>query len=86
MRRRSMPRGLHPKGCVQEVEPYNIRTTMMPPGAVELRNIVTDPQAAERIRNFCAGVPAESFARASTFAMSQAEEVDVNEILFRSTR
>ena len=31
-------------------------------------------------------IPAESFARAVAFAMSQPEEVDINEILFRPTR
>jgi NADP-dependent 3-hydroxy acid dehydrogenase YdfG len=31
-------------------------------------------------------IPADSFARAVVFAMSQPEEVDVNEILFRPTR
>jgi NADP-dependent 3-hydroxy acid dehydrogenase YdfG len=31
-------------------------------------------------------VPAESFTRAVTFAMSQPEEVDVSEILFRPTQ
>ena len=31
-------------------------------------------------------IPAESFARAVAFAISQPEEVDVNEILFRPTR
>jgi NADP-dependent 3-hydroxy acid dehydrogenase YdfG len=31
-------------------------------------------------------LPAESFARAVAFAMSQPEDVDVNEILFRPTR
>ena len=31
-------------------------------------------------------IPAESFARAVAFAMSQPEEVDLNEILFRPTR
>ncbi len=31
-------------------------------------------------------IPAESFARAVAFAMSQPEDVDVNEILFRPTR
>jgi NADP-dependent 3-hydroxy acid dehydrogenase YdfG len=49
---------------------------------------VSDPQAAERIHKFYAevAIPAESFARAVAFAMSQPEEVDVNEILFRPTR
>jgi NADP-dependent 3-hydroxy acid dehydrogenase YdfG len=31
-------------------------------------------------------IPAESFAQAVAFAMSQPEDVDVNEILFRPTR
>jgi len=31
-------------------------------------------------------VPADSFARAVAFAMSQPEDVDVNEILYRPTR
>ena len=78
------------EGLRQEVKPYNIRTTVISPGAVatELPNAVTDPQAAERIRKFYAevAIPAESFAQAVAFAMSQPEEVDVNEILFRPTR
>jgi NADP-dependent 3-hydroxy acid dehydrogenase YdfG len=60
------------------------------PGAVatELPNSVTDPDAAERIRNYYAdvAVPAESFARAVAFAISQPEDVDINEILYRPTR
>jgi NADP-dependent 3-hydroxy acid dehydrogenase YdfG len=60
------------------------------PGAVatELPQSVTDPEAAERIRKFyeAVAIPAESFARAVAFAMSQPEDVDVNEILFRPTR
>jgi NADP-dependent 3-hydroxy acid dehydrogenase YdfG len=78
------------EGLRQEVKPYNIRTTVISPGAVatELPNSVTDPGAAERIRKFYAevAIPAESFARAVAFAMSQPEDVDVNEILFRPTR
>jgi NADP-dependent 3-hydroxy acid dehydrogenase YdfG len=31
-------------------------------------------------------VPADSFARAVAFAMSQPEDVDINEILYRPTR
>ena len=31
-------------------------------------------------------IPADSFARAVVFAMSQPDDVDVNEILFRPTR
>jgi NADP-dependent 3-hydroxy acid dehydrogenase YdfG len=78
------------EGLRQEVKPYNIRTTVISPGAVatELPNSVTDPDAGARIRKFYAEValPADSFARAVAFAISQPEEVDVNEILFRPTR
>ena len=78
------------EGLRQEVKPYNIRTTVISPGAVasELPNSVTDPDAAERIRKFYeeVAIPADSFARAVAFAMSQPEDVDVNEILFRPTR
>jgi len=78
------------EGLRQEVKPYNIRTTVISPGAVatELPDSVTDPDAAERIHKFYAevAIPAESFARAVAFAVSQPEEVDVNEILFRPTR
>ena len=31
-------------------------------------------------------IPADSFARAVVFAMSQPDDVDINEILFRPTR
>ena len=63
---------------------------MISPGAVatELPNSVTEPDVAQRIQKFYKeiAIPAESFARAVAFAMSQPEEVDVNEILFRPTR
>jgi NADP-dependent 3-hydroxy acid dehydrogenase YdfG len=78
------------EGLRQEVKPYNIRTTVISPGAVatELPNTITDSAAAERIRIFYdqVAVPADSFARAVAFAMSQPEEVDINEILYRPTR
>ena len=78
------------EGLRLEVKPYNIRTTVISPGAVatELPNSVTEADIAERIRKFYKeiAIPAESFARAVVFAMSQPEEVDVNEILFRPTR
>ncbi len=78
------------EGLRQEVKPWNIRTTVISPGAVatELPNTVTDPDAAERLHKYYAeiAIPADSFARAVAFAMSQPEDVDVNEILFRPTR
>jgi NADP-dependent 3-hydroxy acid dehydrogenase YdfG len=78
------------EGLRQEVKPWNIRTTVISPGAVatELPNTVTDPAVAERINQLYAevAIPADSFARAVAYAMSQPEDVDVNEILFRPTR
>jgi NADP-dependent 3-hydroxy acid dehydrogenase YdfG len=78
------------EGLRQEVKPDNIRTTVISPGAVatELPSHVTDRESAANIQNFYEGfaIPADSFAQAVTFAMSQPEEVDVNEILFRPTR
>ena len=75
------------EGFRQEVKPYNIRTTIISPGAVatELPDSVTEQDIAEKIRTYYdeIAIPAESFAQAVIFAMSQPEEVDVNEILFR---
>ncbi len=78
------------EGLRQEVKPYNIRTTVISPGAVatELPDSVTDPEARARVSAFYAqaAIPADSFARAVAFAISQPDEVDINEILFRPTR
>ena len=55
------------EGLRQEVKPYNIRTTIISPGAVatELPDSVTEPDVAERIREFYEriAIPAE-FLRA----------------------
>lgn len=78
------------EGLRQEVKPYNIRTTVISPGAVatELPNTVTDPAVAERIKKLYdeVAIPADAFARAVAFAIGQPEDVDVNEIVFRPTR
>jgi NADP-dependent 3-hydroxy acid dehydrogenase YdfG len=78
------------EGFRQEVKPYNIRTTIISPGAVatELPDSVTEPDIAEKIRQYYKdiAIPAESFAQAVVFAMNQPEEVDVNEILFRPVK
>jgi NADP-dependent 3-hydroxy acid dehydrogenase YdfG len=66
------------------------RIDVISPGALvtELAESVTEPDIAEGIRKFTEeiGIPADSFARAVVFAMSQPEEMDVNEIIFRPTR
>jgi len=77
------------EGLRQEVKPYNIRTTVVSPGAVatELVNSVTEPDIAESVRKvYEIAIPPESFARVVAFAISQPDDVDVNEILFRPTR
>ena len=78
------------EGLRLEVKPYNMRTTVISPGALatELPNSVTEPDIAQTIRDFVdeIAIPADSFARAVAFAISQPEEMDVNEIIFRPTR
>ena len=78
------------EGLRQEVKPYNIRTTVISPGAVatELPNTISEPDVAESFHKFYEefAIPADSFARAVAFAIGQPEDVDVNEILFRPTR
>jgi NADP-dependent 3-hydroxy acid dehydrogenase YdfG len=78
------------EGLRQEVKPYGIRTTVISPGAVatELPTSITEPDIAANIKDFYEdyAIPADSFARAVAFAMSQPPEVDVNELLFRPTR
>lgn len=78
------------EGLRQEVKAYNIRTTIISPGAVatELPHHITDQESAAHIQKFYEGyaIPADSFARVVSFAISQPEDVDINEILFRPTR
>lgn len=78
------------EGLRQEVKPYNIRTTVISPGAVvtELGDSITDAGRAEYVRDLYAtiGIPASSFARVVAFAIGQPDEVDINEILFRPTK
>jgi NADP-dependent 3-hydroxy acid dehydrogenase YdfG len=77
------------EGLRQEVKPYNIRTTIISPGAVktELLDHITETDVQEANRDYVGqvGVPADSFARVVAFAISQPEELDINEILFRPT-
>jgi NADP-dependent 3-hydroxy acid dehydrogenase YdfG len=49
---------------------------------------ITSPDVAKGIGQFYEqyAIPADSFARAVAFAISQPEDVDINEILFRPTR
>ena len=77
------------EGLRQEVKRYNIRTTVISPGAVdsELADSATEPDVAATLRTMYEeiGIPAVSFARMVAFAIGQPEDVDINEILFRPT-
>ncbi|MBN9216434.1 MAG: SDR family oxidoreductase [Mesorhizobium sp.] len=77
------------EGLRQEVKPYNIRTTIISPGAVatELPDSVTEADVAQGVKALYdrVAIPADSFARTVVFAMSQPDDVDINEILFRPT-
>ena len=77
------------EGLRQEVKPYNIRTTVISPGAVatELPDSITEADVAASVKKiYEVAIPADSFARAVVYAMSQPEDIDINEILFRPTR
>ena len=78
------------EGLRMEVKPYNIRTTVISPGALdtELVDRITEPDIRESVRKMAGEIalPADTFARMVAFVISQPEEVDVNEILFRPTR
>lgn len=77
------------EGLRQEVKPYNIRTTIVSPGAVatELPDSITQTDLREGMAEWYArvAIPADAFARAVAYAVSQPEDVDINEILFRPT-
>lgn len=77
------------EGLRQEVKPYNIRTTIISSGAVatELTERVTEPVdiAAYMKQVYESAIPADSFARAAAYAVSQPDDVDINQILFRAT-
>lgn len=77
------------EGLRQEVKPYNLRTTIISPGAVatELLDQISQKDILDKIKDFVAeiAVPADTFARMVSFAISQPDDVDVSEILFRPT-
>ncbi|AVF37994.1 SDR family oxidoreductase [Rahnella sikkimica] len=78
------------EGIRQEVTPYNIRTTIISPGASctglmdgisssELRNSLQESASSYAL-------PPDAFARMLLFVIEQPENVDVNEILYRATK
>lgn len=76
------------EGLRQEVKPYNIRTTIISPGAIktELPDTITD----EKIQGVMQpvldiAISPESIARAVAYVIEQPEDFDVNEIILRPT-
>ena len=77
------------EGLRQEITPYNIRTTIISPGAVktELLEHISDVNIQDANKDFVGkiGLSPDAFARLIAFAISQPEDMDINEILFRPT-
>ncbi|MER9882624.1 SDR family oxidoreductase [Mesorhizobium sp. M0118] len=77
------------EGLRKEVKPYNIRTTVISPGAVstELLEHISEQDIQQGTRDFVSkiAVGPDTFARTVAFAINEPEDVDINEILFRPT-
>lgn len=77
------------EGLRKEVKPYNIRTTIISPGAVstELLEHISEKDIQQGTRDFVSkiAVGPDTFARAVAFAINEPDDVDINEILFRPT-
>jgi len=76
------------EGLRLELKAYNIRTTMISPGAVatELGESGSDEVAKENLREFYKiAIPADSIARAIAYAIEQPAEVEVDEVVIRPT-
>jgi len=77
------------EGLRMEVKPYNIRTTIVCPGAVktELLEHITEADVRQANEDYvgAVGLSPDTFAHLVAFAISQPEDVDINEIIFRPT-
>jgi NADP-dependent 3-hydroxy acid dehydrogenase YdfG len=77
------------EGLRMEVKPYNIRTTIVCTGAVktELLEHISEADIQQANKDYvgAVGISPDSFARVVAFAISQPEDVDINEIIFRPT-
>lgn len=77
------------EGLRMEVKAYNIRTTIVSPGAVktELLDHISEADVQQANKDYvgAVGISPDSFARVVAFAISQPEDMDINEIIFRPT-
>lgn len=77
------------EGLRQELKPWNIRTTIISPGAVktELLEHISEADIQQANQDYVSvvGVPAESFARIVAFVIGEPADLDINEVLFRPT-
>jgi NADP-dependent 3-hydroxy acid dehydrogenase YdfG len=77
------------EGLRQEVKEYNLRTTIISPGAIktELPDHITDEQAKAGMKDLSGiAISPDSIAHAVAYAIGQPEDFDVNEILLRPTK
>lgn len=78
------------EGLRVEMAPYNIRVTTLYPGAVEseLKFGSSDPETSQAIQEFYQHfeIPADSVAHAIAYAISQPDDVGINEITIRPTK
>ena len=79
------------EGLRQEVKPWKLRTTIISPGAVATELPQQHHRAGHRRRASASSTSSTRFLPTrspapSAFAISQPEDVDINEILFRPTR
>lgn len=81
---RGLTEGLRKETCA-----YNVRATIISPGSVstELLEHISDKdvQAVNQEYVGKVGVPPETYARMVAFAISEPEDVGINEIIFRPT-
>ncbi len=74
------------EGLRLELADGTIRNTIISPGAVnsELKGGSSDPESSKAVHEFYeSAIPTETVAHAIAYAMSQPDEVDINEIVLR---
>lgn len=77
------------EGLRMELKPYHIRTTIVCPGAVktELLEHITEADIQQVNKDYvgAVGISPDTFAHVVAFAISQPQDIDLNEIIFRPT-